>query len=170
MFPLPKINSVLDLYYGKDPYLDAWILHFMTENNIEHLANPYENASPEQIRFMVDLEENQIFVPCSDSMLKLLLYSENNDELKKEYRQLWKRMVKLIYHIVEDDYSRKKIITLCKHKFKKAYRAPFLIPSRLNKRMLTIVLSQSAQVDPYLNRKKQFNNRASSFIKTKVFF
>ncbi len=170
MFPLPKINSVLDLYYGKDPYLDAWILHFMTENNIEHLANPYENASPEQIRFMVDLEENQIFVPCSDSMLKLLLYSEKSDELKREYRQLWKRMVKLIYHIVEDDYSRKKIVTLCKHKFQKAYRAPFLIPSRLNKRMLTIVLSQSAQVDPYLKRKKEFNKRALSFIKTKEFF
>ena len=68
---LPRISSVLDLYYGRSPYLDAWLLHFMTENNIEHLANPQENASPEQLRFMVDLDENQVFAPCSDWMLKL---------------------------------------------------------------------------------------------------
>ncbi len=83
MFPIPKLNSVLDLYYGRDPYLDAWLLHFMTENNIEYFANPYENASPEQMRFMVDLDENQVFVPCSDSMLRILLRSEKDDELKK---------------------------------------------------------------------------------------
>ncbi len=169
MFPLPKLDSVLDLYYGKDPYLDAWILHFMTENNIEHLANPYENASPEQLRFMVDLDENQIFAPCSDWMLKNLLYSEKSEELKKEYRELWKNMAKLIYLIVHDKYSHKKIITLCKHKFQKAYRSPFIIPSRLNKRMLTIVLSQSAQMDPYLKRKHEFNKRAKEFIDTKEF-
>jgi uncharacterized protein with ATP-grasp and redox domains len=169
VFPLPKLDSVLDLYYGKDPYLDAWILHFMTENNIEHLANPYENASPEQLKFMVDLDENQIFAPCSDWMLKNLLYSEKSEELKKEYRDLWKNMAKLIYSIVSDEYIRKKIITLCKHKFQKAYRSPFVIPSRLNKRMLTIVLSQSAQMDPYSKRKHLFNERAKNFTDTQVF-
>lgn len=169
MFPIPKLSSVLDLYYGKDPYLDAWLLHFMTENNIEYLANPYENASPEQMRFMVDLDENQVFVPCSDSMLRILLRSQQDDELKKEYRNLWKNLVRLIYHIVKDDYSRRKIITLCKHKFQKAYRSPFIIPSRLNKRMLTIILTQSAQIDPYSKRKSKYNERAYSFLSSQEF-
>jgi len=169
VFPIPKLNSVLDLYYGKDPYLDAWLLHFMTENNIEYLANPYENASPEQMRFMVDLDENQVFVPCSDSMLRILLRSQQDDELKKEYRNLWKNLVRLIYHIVKDDYSRRKIVTLCKHKFQKAYRSPFIIPSRLNKRMLTIILTQSAQIDPYSKRKSKYNERALSFLSSQEF-
>lgn len=166
MFKLPNISCALDLYTGKDPYLDAWILHFLTENNIEHLSNPYENASFEQLKFMVDLDENQVFVPCTDSMLRMLLQSEKSDELKKEYRILWRNMVKLIHSIVKDRYSRKKIVTLCKHKFQKDYRSPFLIPSRLNKRMLTIVLSQSAQIDPYLKRKSNFNKIAYEFSKT----
>lgn len=169
MFPIPKLNSVLDLYYGRDPYLDAWLLHFMTENNIEYFANPYENASPEQMRFMVDLDENQVFVPCSDSMLRILLRSEKDDELKKEYRNLWRSLVRLIYHIVKDDYSRRKIVILCKHKFQKAYRSPFIIPSRLNKRMLTIILSQSAQIDPYSKRKSKYNKNAFSFIESSEF-
>ncbi len=169
MFRLPNISCVLDLYTGKDPYLDAWILHFLTENNIEHLSNPYENASFEQLRFMVDLDENQVFVPCTDAMLRMLLQSEKSDELKKEYRILWRNMVRLIYKIVKDEYNRKKIVTLCKHKFQKDYRSPFLIPSRLNKRMLTIVLSQSAEIDPYLKRKSNFNKIAYEFSKSDYF-
>ncbi len=169
MIPLDTIESVRDLYYGKDPYLDAWLLHFMTENDIEYFANPLENASPEQMRFMVDLDEDQVFAPCSDEMLKKLLSSQRSKEIKEEYRLLWKRMLRLIPRIVHNDYSRKKIITLCKHKFKKAYRSPFLIPSRLNKRMLTIVLSQMAQHDPYEKRKSYFNTMAHEFTTTETF-
>jgi len=169
VFRLPRIESVRDLYYGKDPYLDAWILHFMTENDIEYFANPTENASPEQMRFMVDLDENQVFAPCSDWTLKNLLYSERSRELKREYRILWKRMLNLIQKLVHNDYIKKKITSLCKHKFKKAYNSPFLIPSRLNKRMLTIVLSQLAQHDPYETRKSLFNQRAHEFVSTSMF-
>ena len=32
--------------YGVDPILDAWLLHFMTENNLEHSIDPEKNASP----------------------------------------------------------------------------------------------------------------------------
>ncbi|MFW5730037.1 MAG: hypothetical protein ACOCV7_00170, partial [Desulfonatronovibrionaceae bacterium] len=70
---LPDIASVADIHLGKDPYLDAWFLHFMLENNIEHLVNPKVNASPEQIRFMVDLGEDQVFAPCTDWMFDNLL-------------------------------------------------------------------------------------------------
>ncbi len=169
MVPLKSIGSVTDLYYGRDPYLDAWLLHFMTENDIEYYANPLENASPEQMRFMVDLDEDQIFAPCSDEMLKKLLFSQRSRAIKEEYSLLWKRMLRLIQRLVHNDYTKKKIITLCKHKFTKAYKSPFLIPSRLNKRMLTIVLSQMAQHDPYENRKAHFNIQAHKFTTTDTF-
>ena len=57
-------SSALDIRYGRDPYLDAWILHFMSENNIEYTIDPAKNASPEQLRFMVSLEPDQVYVPA----------------------------------------------------------------------------------------------------------
>ena len=34
MSKLPEFSSMRELRLGRDPYLDAWLLHFMTENNI----------------------------------------------------------------------------------------------------------------------------------------
>ncbi|MBT8763797.1 DUF89 family protein [Desulfohalobiaceae bacterium Ax17] len=167
---LPKISSVLELYYGRDPYLDAWLLHFMTENNIEHLANPRENASPEQMRFMVDLDENQVFAPCSDWMLKNLLMSKMTEELRLEYRSKWRQLVTLIKDFTGDEYIKKKVLALCRHKFQKVFKSPFVIPSRLIKRLLTIFLSQTAQQDPFEARKREFNKRAKRVVESPLFF
>ena len=163
---LPRISSVLDLYYGRSPYLDAWLLHFMTENNIEHLANPQENASPEQLRFMVDLDENQVFAPCSDWMLKTLLNSKMTDDLRLEYRSKWRQLVTLIKDFTGDEYTKKKVLALCRHKFQKTTKSPFIIPSRLIKRLLTIFLNQTAQHDPFEARKREFNKRAKRVIES----
>ena len=75
MSKLPDFTSVRELRYGRDPYLDAWLLHFMTENNIEPTVNPAENAQQEQLRFMVDVDDDQVFVPCSDEMFENLLHT-----------------------------------------------------------------------------------------------
>ncbi|MFP4109065.1 MAG: hypothetical protein ACLFT1_08290, partial [Desulfonatronovibrio sp.] len=82
MTKLPKISSVSKIHTGRDPYLDAWFLHFMLENNIEHLVNPRVNASTEQLRFMVDLEEDQVFAPCTDWMFDNLLKTTMSSRLK----------------------------------------------------------------------------------------
>ena len=166
---LPTISSVQDLYYGRSPYLDAWLLHFMTENNIEHLANPRENASPEQMRFMVDLDENQIFAPCSDWMLRTLLNSKMTDDLRLEYRSKWHQLVTLIKDFAGDEYTKKKVLALCRHKFQKTTRSPFIIPSRLIKRLLTIYLNQTAQHDPFEARKREFNKRAKKVTESYFF-
>jgi len=167
---LPKISSVSRIHTGQDPYLDAWFLHFMLENNIEHLVNPRVNASAEQLRFMVDLEEEQVFAPCTDWMFDNLLKTTMTRELKKEYTQTWKRLVILIHAFSGEPFLRKKILSLCKHLFRKALHSPFMIPSRLLKRMLDIFLSQNAIQDPHSSRKKEFNRRALDFMNTPVFF
>jgi hypothetical protein len=167
---LPKISSVSRIHTGQDPYLDAWFLHFMLENNIEHLVNPRVNASAEQLRFMVDIEENQVFAPCTDWMFDNLLKTTMTRELKKEYNQTWKRLVILIHAFSGEPFLRKKILSLCKHLFRKALHSPFMIPSRLLKRMLDIFLSQNAIQDPHSSRKKEFNRRALDFMNTPVFF
>jgi hypothetical protein len=167
---LPDISSVSEIRTGQNPYLDAWFLHFMIENNIEHLINPRVNASAEQLRFMVDVEENQVFAPCTDWMLDNLLKTKMTRELKKEYIETWKRLVIIIHAFSGEPFTRKKVLSLCKHLFQKALRSPFMIPSRLLKRMLDIFLSQNAIQDPYLSRKKDHNRRALEFMNTPVFY
>ncbi|WP_045215296.1 ARMT1-like domain-containing protein [Desulfonatronovibrio magnus] len=167
---LPAINSVADIHTRRDPYLDAWFLHFMLENNIEHLVNPKVNASAEQLRFMVDLDEDQVFAPCTDWMFDNLLKTRMTKELKQEYVDTWKRVVRLIHDFSGDPFIRKKVLSLCKHLFQKALNSPFMIPSRLLKRMLDIFLSQNALQDPYMEIKKKYNRRAVEFMNTPVFF
>jgi len=48
-------TSAREIRYDQDPVLDALLLHFMTENSLEHSIDP-ENATPEQIRFIVSLK------------------------------------------------------------------------------------------------------------------
>jgi len=169
MKEIPAINSLKDLYYGKDPVLDAWILNFMTENDIDPLANPEENASYEQLRFMVDLDEDQVFAPCTDWLLLNLLKGELSKDLKKEYLTTWKRLVLLLNSLPLEDYLRKKLVNLWRYKFRHAYKNLILIPSRLTKRLITILLSQCVVHDPYEVRKQWFNQQVYNYIHSTEF-
>ena len=166
---LPEVTSITDLAYGRDPYLDAWLLHFMTENNLEHLIAPDKNASFDQLRFLVDLDEGQFFAPCTDWMLDNLLSSEMTTELRNEYRSTWRKLIRLIRHIPLDPYLRRKIVALCRFKFQNTLRYPFVIPSRLLKWLMTIFLSQSALQDPYQELKMRYNLRARDFMRTPLY-
>ncbi|MFW6324644.1 MAG: ARMT1-like domain-containing protein [Desulfovibrionales bacterium] len=167
MAHLPEFASSKDLFYGRDPYLDAWFLHFMTENNLEHSVDPGKNASPEQIRFMVVLEENQFFAPCSDWMLENLLRTEMTSELLTEYRKQWRHQAGLLKNHISDKYTRRKVVALSRHKFKRVLTSPFLIPSRLNKHLNTIFLTQSKTEDPKQAEKLRSNRRVKEFIDSK---
>ncbi len=159
-------ESARELKYGQDPVLDALLLHFMTENNLEHSIDPAKNASPEQIRFMVALEEDSFYAPCGDWMLHFLLKSRLGQDLASEYGQQWKLLVRLVREFVREVPLRKRILHLCRHKFRMTLNAPILIPSRLLKRMLTIFLTQSGLDDPYRTLKRQMNRRARNFVES----
>ena len=163
---LPAIESMVELYQGRDPYWDAWLLHFMTENNLEHSVAPDENASPEQVRFMVDLKEHQVFVPCSDWMFRNLLNTDLPPELLDEYRRHWRTLARLVRGHVPDEYTRKKIIALSRHKFAGTLKGAFVIPSRLLKRLITIFLAFSGEEDPFRAGRQTMNRRAARFMKS----
>jgi len=164
----PSIGSTSDLRYGKDPLLDAWLLHFMTENSIEHSIDPALNASPEQIRFMVALGADQIYVPCSDAMLGHLLEKNLDPSLLDEYSAVWRRILELIGNYAQTEYDKVKIEALCDHKYRQALSAPVLIPSRLQKKLTTIFLAQTGQYDPYRERKRSMNRRAADFLNSEA--
>ncbi len=157
---LPLSGSILDVRYGEDPYLDALLLHFTTENNIEYFTDPMENASPEQVRFIVALPEEAFYAPCSDWMFLQLLKGQRTPELMREYLSQWKTVVGLIRTHCTDPYMRKRITQLCRHKFRTALAASIFIPSRLLKRMLTVFMSQSGLDDPLQKQRRERNKIA----------
>lgn len=161
---LEGISTVRDVRMGKDPVLDAWILHFMTENNLEYLLNPFLNASPEQLRFMVSMDEDQVYAPCSDEVLLGLLDPDAPYSLQNTYETVWRVVKRLISQNISSDYVRQRIETFCLHRYNMAMASHTLIPSRLMKRLVSIVLTQSGMQDPYRERKKLHNERVERFI------
>jgi uncharacterized protein with ATP-grasp and redox domains len=164
MSKLPDISSVRELRYGRDPYLDAWLLHFMTENNIEPTVNPVENAQQEQLRFMVDVDDDQVFVPCSDEMFENLLHTRLSSALRQEYREKWRLLVHLARINIKDRYTRRKIFALSRHKVRQVLHSPFLIPSRFLKQLMTIFMAMSGVHDPQREEKRLANKRALEFV------
>ncbi|GAB6036516.1 hypothetical protein JCM15519_10750 [Fundidesulfovibrio butyratiphilus] len=155
-----------DLRFGKDPFLDAWILHFLSENTLVYAIDPQDNASPEQLRFMVVLGTDQIFVPCSDEMLALLLEKSPEPLLMDSYAQAWRQVQDLIEQNAQGDYDKMMIRSLCDHKYRQALSDRVMIPSRLLKRLTTIVLAQTGQDDPGRERRKSLNRRALRFLQS----
>jgi len=165
---LRDFDSVLDLKFGLDPYTDAWILHFMTENNLEHTLNPDINASPEHLRFMVSLDEDQVFAPCSDQELKQLLHSRMSPELQEAYNRQWRRLAIFVHDNVKDRYLWRRIIALCRHKYRMVLSSPFIIPGRLMKRFLNIFLTQTSIDDPLREDKRRSNRLAMASFRSET--
>jgi len=161
---LPDISLVSQIYYGEDPYLDAWLLHFMDENHLEYWLKPGQNASPEQLRFMVSLEEDQFFFPCSNELFRLLLSEGLSRNLQTAYNTSWRVVAKMAIEHVKDEYLRRKILQFCRHRFRIALSSHILIPSRMTKRLVSIFLTQSGLLDPFRERKILYNRRVKELM------
>ena len=65
--PCPRVRDVRS---GRaNSTLSVRIVSFLIDNNIFHRLNPHLVASHEQLAFMVALEQDQVYVPCSDRVL-----------------------------------------------------------------------------------------------------
>lgn len=168
MVKLPDSGSVLDVHYGVDPSLDALLLHFTTENNIEYFTDPLENAPPEQVRFIVALHDDAFYAPCSDWMFWQLLKNQPSRELFNEYLNQWRTVVGLAREHVADRYLRRRIIALSRHKFRQALNTCIFIPSRLLKRMLTIFMAQSGLDDPSRATRQRRNAQAAGVLESRA--
>ena len=160
---LPSLNKVSDIRISSDPVLEAWLYHFLTENNIEYLLNPSIVASPEQLRFMVALEDDQVYLPCPDDIF-FLIFRQQAAELSEEYLKTWRFVASLVqtYDMSEEDANR--IITLCRYRFDLYFQERIVLPSRMAKRLLSIVLTQCGDPDPFREKKRLLNERASMFL------
>jgi uncharacterized protein with ATP-grasp and redox domains len=163
---LPEFSSALDVRFDIDPALDAWLMHFMTANNVHYSTDPDKNGSPEQLRFMVCLEDDNFFAACSDWMLMHLINDTLDPGLLREYAAKWRTLVKLVYAYVPERATRRRILGLCRYKFREVLASPNLIPSRLLKRFLTMFLTLGGLSDPYRERRRLANERAFNRLKS----
>ena len=164
MSPNLQVDSVKNITLGCDPAMDAWLAHFLTENNLSYLLNPGLVATPEQLRFMVALEENQTYLPCSDSMFKLLLDDDFPAELKASYRNVWTFVETLVRESPVETYTRERVLAFLQHRFRLAEDEHILIPARLLKRLLSVVLSECGNPDPYSDLRCEADQAAADYL------
>ena len=168
MSNLPEIKRVSDIRTGEDPVLEAWLYHFMTENNIEYLLNPSIVASPEQMRFMVALEDNQTYLPCDDELF-FLIYRQQGAELSEEYLKTWRFITTLVQTYDMSEEERNRILAFCRYRFNLFFSERMVLPSRMVKRLLTIVLTQCGDPDPFKERKREANDKVLALMRDPAF-
>lgn len=160
---LPQFSSVQEIRMNQNSELDAWLYHFLTENNMEYLLNPSIVASPEQMRFMVALDDDQVYLPCDDDLF-FIIYGEKRAELSEEYLKSWRFVSALIqtYHISDEDKER--ILAYCRYRFNLFFSERMILPSRMMKRLLSIVLTQYGDPNPLRGEKLTKNARAKEIL------
>ncbi len=161
MRQMPVINRVCDIRTGKLPELEAWIYYFLAENNIEHLLNPSSVASAEQLRFMVALKDDQVYIPCEDTLFLDMYTQDKNKALLREYIKVWRFLVRLVAAYNMNRADTRRITSLCRYRFKKYLTARILLPSRMIKRLVGIVLTQRGDLDPFRGKKHLANAHAA---------
>lgn len=164
MQKLPSLTRVRDIRMNTNPVLDAWIYHFLTENNIEYLLNPSIVSSPEQLRFMVALEDDQVYLPCDDNLF-FLIYRKQSAELSEEYLKSWRFITSLVQSYDISEAEKERIIAYCQYRFNLFYAEGMILPSRMIKRLLSIVLTQCGDPDPFREKKREKNEQAAAVLK-----
>ncbi|MDR2054933.1 MAG: hypothetical protein LBQ10_03570 [Desulfovibrio sp.] len=149
---LPPLRAA-DIRLGEDVYFDAWLYSMMMDNNLAWKMNPEFIASPEQMAFMLQLEDPQVYLPCSDATFAMLHTERLHGELQKQYNRAWRIVVRLVRSFIPDRRDRIRVLHFCRYRFAQHIAQRTLIPSRLVKRMTNLVLAQSGLDDPWQDRR-----------------
>jgi len=146
---------------GENPEMDAWFTTFYIENHLDHFSHPDQAAAPEQVRFMVYTEEDEHYYPCSDRMFAAIMNKDQSNFIQEKYNEVLQRILKLIDRQIEDPIQKKYLKTLVNIKFKHETRDEIMIPSRLEKRLLRILMNHTQIEDPCIFEKASRNRRVS---------
>ena len=148
-------SRVRDIRLGRDVRFDAWLYSMLMDNNLAYRMNPDIIASPEQLAFMVQLDDDQVYLPCSDATFAMLRVDGRPRKLQAQYNRAWRIIMRLIRSMVQDRAERRRILHFCRYRFLQYVAQGTLIPSRLVKRMTDLVLAQSYSLgDPWRERRR----------------
>jgi len=154
---------------GQDPATDAWYTAFFIENHIDYYAYPGHVSTPEQVRFMVYTEDNEPYYPCSDRMFQTIMRREESSFLRERYEEVLRNVLGLVEEQIEDPWEKDYLKALIETKYEHETRDGIMIPSRLEKRLLSIYLHRTQIEDPCLDEKAERNLRASQVLNSEVF-
>lgn len=162
-------NLIIPYIIGKNADLDARVSFFFTVNHMDHESSPNNVASPEQIRFSVYLKENEIYIPCSEKMFKMILSLEPENELDDIYNEILKRVEDIIKQHIDEGWRLKYLLEILRLKFSHDIYHHIALPSRLEKKLIKIFLDKTGINDPYTLIKASWNRRMDSIISSPVF-
>jgi Damage-control phosphatase ARMT1-like domain len=154
---------------GKTPEMEAWMTAFFIENHLDHPAYPDQVATPEQIRFMVYLEGDERYYPCSDRMFEAIMNKNDSALLQEKYLDGLRRVLYLVESQIEEKKQRDYLKSLVEIKFKHETRDEIMIPSRVEKRLLRIFLNRTQIEDPSMAEKATRNQRVAKALASKAF-
>lgn len=147
-----------------NPEKAAWLTAFYIENHLDPFAYPDHVASSEQVRFMVHLEEDQRYYPCSDNMFDAIVNRNRSGLIQEAYRGVLDRVITLVNEKIEDPKERTYLETLIRIKYHHETRDEMMVPSRLEKRLTQIFINRTQIEDPNYFEKTNRNRRAADIM------
>jgi uncharacterized protein with ATP-grasp and redox domains len=154
---------------GKDPNLDAWLTAFFLENHIDPFAYPYKVGTVEQIEFMVYLENDERYFPCSDEMFTAIMSRSSQAYLQQRYKAAYEKVIEMVDKFIDSSYDRQFLTALIRIKYEHEIESNLMIPSRLEKRLCKIFFSRTHIENPYSQEKQVENSRAQAILDSKPF-
>ncbi|MCK5099177.1 MAG: hypothetical protein KAR45_13800, partial [Desulfobacteraceae bacterium] len=162
-------KNLIPFTFGKNPDLDAWFTVFFLENHIDHYAYPLKVGSPKQIEFMINLEGDERYYPCSDNMFCSIMSRQKNELTENEYKKTYKKILKLIDDLISSKKEKAFLKSLVAIKYEHEIDQNLIIPSRLEKRLYKIFVSRTHIEDPYVSIKRKKNLKISKILTSKTF-
>ena len=149
---------------GSDPDRDAWLTNFYTENHLAYETFPHKVASPEQLNFIVYMGVEPFYYPCSDKLFSAIVEKRAGILLTSAYSEIWSRVEALVPQVIEDVYKQQYLLSLLSMKYQHETTSQVLLPTRLEKRLLTIFTTISEVNRPLGYLREIENKRAARFL------
>ena len=160
----PTHSGKTSYRFGQSPEMDAWLTSFFIENHLDYYTYPDHAATEEQVRFMVCTLEGERYHPCSDQMFEAIISRKKSAFLKKQYTSVLHNILDLIQNQIEDPYEKSYLLSLLTNKHKHESRDEIMIPSRVEKRLMSIYLKRTQIGDPFWDEKVRRNALAQSVL------
>ena len=157
------------IQHDPDAEARAWLTTFFIENHLDYFTFPDHAATPEQIRFMVFCDEDCRYYPCSDQTFDAIMARRPSDYLKKEYALVLETIIGLIDRQIDDKMEKEYLTSLIRIKYNHETRDDIMIPSRVQKRLLSIFLKRTQIEDPFRQEKILRNKNARDVLDSKAF-
>ncbi len=163
------MSEIMQYAMGKDPDRDAWLTNFFTENHLAYETFPDMVASPEQLNFIIHMDGEHFYYPCSDELFAAIVEKRADTLLTSAYYDIWSRLEQLVNEVIESEFKRKYLLSLLSIKFQHETTSKVLLPERLEKRLLAIFTTISEINRPLATLKENENRRAVAYLESNDF-